>query len=74
MEKQIVIVTYVLGIASLVIAFVLRGLNIVGFWLGQSFPTGGSLVDYASFLDGATVLLLTSIASAGYVWVKRQNP
>ena len=61
------------GSTSLVIAFILRGLNIMGFWLGQSFPTGGSLVDYASFLDGAAILLLTSIASAGYAWVKKQS-
>ena len=73
MDKQIVIVSYVLGMVSLIIAFFLRGLNIVGYWLGQSFATGGSLVDYASFLDGATILLLTSIASAGYSWVKRQT-
>ena len=52
MQKRIVIVTYVLGMTSLVIAFILRGLNIMGFRLGQSIPTGGSLVDYASFLDG----------------------
>ena len=73
MEKYIVKVTYVLGITSLVLAFVLRGLNIMGFSLGQSFHTGGSLVDYASFLDGATVLLLASIASAGYAWIKEQR-
>jgi hypothetical protein len=74
MEKYLVTVTYLLGIGLLGLAFVLRALNITGHWLGQSFRTGGSLVDYASFLDGAAILLLASIASAGYAWVKKQNP
>jgi len=73
MEKYIIMVTYPLGVISVCIAFILRGLNMMGSWLGQSIPTGGSLVDYASFFDGAMLLLLTSIASAAYAWLKVQK-
>lgn len=68
MEKRIVTYTYWLGIILMAVAFVWRILNAVG--------VQGSVMaaDYMTFYRGAAILLLSAIATTGYVWVKSQKP
>jgi hypothetical protein len=62
MRKYIIIGSYWLGTLCAVMAFLSRGLDIVGNnFLG--FPTKGSEVGYHSYLNGAYLFYLVSIAN-----------
>jgi len=72
MEKQIAKWSYWLGMACAVIALVLRGFNAVGLLLPTVVQEGRTLW-YMSFYKGALLLFLIAIATANYVWSRRQN-
>ena len=63
MEKQISVWSYWLGLLSAAVALVLRGLTTVGFRAGFGNAAGGA-ISYNTFLHGAALLLLLSIASS----------
>lgn len=73
MEKYIITVSYWLGIVSLGLAFLARGLNIVGSDF-LNFYNKGNPVGYRSFLDAAALFFLTTIASKSYVSFNSQKP
>jgi hypothetical protein len=73
MERHILHWSYWLGIASLVIAVLWRGLN--AFGLGS--PTlliQGQFVFSMTFYKASLLLFVAAIASANYAWLKSQSP
>ena len=72
MEKIICRVSYWLGIASLFIALIWRGLNAVGIGM----PTGaiqGQTIYYMSFYKASLLFFIGAIASASYAWINSQE-
>ena len=65
MEKQIVQVSYWLGLASSLLALVWKGLEVLHV-APEKFGTLG----YLTFFKGALLFLLISMATAGCAWVK----
>ena len=65
MVKQIVIVSYWLGLISSLIALALRALNIFGI-LVPTVVKQGSTVWYMSFYKGALLFFMISIATRIY--------
>ena len=65
MGKQIVRWSYWLGAACALVAVVARLLNLVGRQL-ELFPTRGNPIGYHTFLDGALLFFVISIATAEY--------
>lgn len=72
MEKQITTISYWLGVASSLIALVLRGLNIFGI-LSPHVVEPGKTLWYMSFYKGALLFFLIAIATASYTWVRSQK-
>jgi hypothetical protein len=72
MKKHIIRYSYWLGVLSVLLALLTRGLNILGLSLAQ-IPTRGNPIAYHTFLDGAQLFFLMAIATAGYVWFKSQS-
>ena len=72
MEKQIVKWSYWLGIASAVIALVLRGLNAVGMLL-PTVLLEGRTIWYMSFYKAAILFLMIAIATATNIWSHGQK-
>jgi hypothetical protein len=72
MEKQIMRWSYWLGVVSVVLAIVTRFLNTLGLPT-MLLQTRGNSISYRSFVDGALLFLVTSIATAGFAWFKRQS-
>ena len=73
LDKQICKVSYWLGLLCTVIAIITRGLTMIGVMAGPL--AGGGVVgriplSYKSFLDGAMLFFLMSIASAVGMWAK----
>lgn len=60
MEKQIALVAYWLGLISVVLAVLLRGLFALGTWV-PNLPVG--LAAYGTFYRGGGIFLLLAIAS-----------
>jgi hypothetical protein len=73
MEKHIVSWSYWLGVVSVLLALVARILNIFGLTT-ILLQTRGNPISFRTFVDGALLFLMTSIATAGFIWSKRQNP
>jgi hypothetical protein len=71
-EKQIVTVTYWLGLLSSVIALALRALNIFGI-LAPSVVQQGRTIWYLSFYKGALLFFLIAIATASYASVRGEK-
>jgi hypothetical protein len=71
-EKNIVKWSYWLGMASAVIALVLRAFNIFGIWLPAAITQGRTLW-YMSFYKGALLFLLIAIATANQTWSRHQQ-
>ena len=69
MEKQIVTVSYWLGLLSALIAMGEWGLNILGR-LAQSVVLVGYTRWYESFFKGALLFFLIAIATASYAFVR----
>jgi hypothetical protein len=75
LDKQICKVSYWIGLLCTVIAIITRGLTMIGVMAGPlAGGTGGALgripLSYKSFLDGAMLFFLMSIASAVGMWAK----
>ena len=75
MGKQVVTLTYWLGILSAVLAVLTRGLDILGKNF-LAFATKGNAIGYRTFLDGAVFFLVISIATANYFSqsLEKRNP
>ena len=67
MKKQIQIWSYWLGLASAVVALVMRSFNAFGFWLPQ-YVVQGVTIWYMSFYKGALLFILINIATALDSW------
>jgi hypothetical protein len=72
MEKHIMRWSYWLGIVCVLLAMVARILNILGLST-MLLQTRGNPLSFRTFVNGALLFLITSIATAGFVWFKRQN-
>jgi hypothetical protein len=72
MEKQIMHWSYWLGVACVVLAVVTRILNTLGVST-ILLQTRGDPISFRTFADGALLFLITSIATAGSAWLKRQT-
>jgi len=72
MEKHIMQWSYWLGVICVVSAIVTRFLNTLGL-PSMLLQTRGNSISYRSFVDGALLFLITSIATAGFAWFKRQS-
>ena len=73
MDKQICKVSYWIGLLCTVIAIIARGLAMIGVMAGHlagSSAAGRVPLSYKSFLDGAMLFFLMSIASAVGMWAK----
>ena len=72
MQKQIVAVSYWLGIFSSLIALGLRALNVFGV-LAPSIVKQGRTIWYMSFYKGALLFFLIAIATASYTFVRAEK-
>jgi hypothetical protein len=72
MEKHIMRWSYWLGVICVALAVLTRLLNLVGLPT-TLLQTRGDSISFRTFLTGAVLFLLTSIATAGFLWFKRQN-
>jgi hypothetical protein len=68
-KKQIVTVSYWLGLLSSLIALGLRALNAIGI-LAPTVVQQGRTIWYMSFFKGALLFFLIAIATASYVSVR----
>jgi len=71
-EKQILTLSYWLGLLSSVIALGLRGLNVFGILLPTVVKQGQTLW-YMSFYKGALLFFLIAIATASYASVRSEK-
>jgi hypothetical protein len=71
-EKQIVTVSYWLGLLSSLLALVLRALNIFGILSARVVQQGKTLW-YMSFYKGALLFFLIAIATASYASVRGEK-
>ncbi len=72
MEKHIIRWSYWLGIVSVVLAFVTRALNVLG--VVTLFRGRGNAIGYHTFLDGALLFFVATIATSSYAWFKLHKP
>ena len=72
MKKLILDWSYWLGLASAVIALVLRSLNALGFLIPR-MAEQGITIWYMSFFKGALLFFLISIGTANYFWAHNQK-
>jgi hypothetical protein len=72
MEKQIITWSYWLGVASAVIALVMRSFNAFGVWLPRTVVQG-STIWYMSFYKGALLFFVIAIATANYVGLRTEK-
>jgi hypothetical protein len=73
MEKQILRASYWLGIVSLVIAAVGKGLNMLGLRLPMPITWDQSIF-YLTFYKASLLLFVAAIATANYALFKSQRP
>ena len=73
MEKHIITWSYWLGLVSLVLAFIARGMNALGVGF-LYFSTKGNSIGYNSFLAAAVLFFLTAIATASYSSSTKPRP
>jgi hypothetical protein len=73
MEKHILRWSYWLGLICVVVAVVIRILNMAGT-PATLLATRGNGLSYRSFVDLSVLLLLISIATAGVIGSGKQNP
>ena len=67
MERHILLWSYWLGLACLIIAVVWRVSNVFGLAVGNS-------ISPSTFYKGSLLLLVAAIASASYASFKSQKP
>ena len=69
---QIMRWSYWLGVICVVLAVVTRILNALGAPT-VLLQTRGNSISFRSFVDGALLFLITSIATAGFAWFRQQK-
>lgn len=72
MEKHIMQWSYWLGVLCVLLALVTRILNSLGLPT-TLLQTRGDPVSFRTFVNGAMLFLVTSIATTGFVWFKGQK-
>jgi hypothetical protein len=72
MKKHIIRYSFWLGVLSVLLALLMRALNMLGVPLAN-ITTRVNAIGYRTFLDGAQLFFLTAIATASYVWFKAQK-
>jgi len=72
MEKHIMRWSYWLGVICAALAVLTRLLNAMGL-SSTLLQTRGDSFSFRTFLNAALLFLITSIATAGSIWFKRQN-
>ena len=72
MEKYTVQWSYRLGMVSLVLAVLTRGIDIVAPSMNV-IPTNGDSIGYNAFVHGAMLCFGTTIATTCYVWFNAQE-
>jgi hypothetical protein len=72
LEKYITRWSYHLGVIALVLAVVIRAIDVVAPTMSV-IPTKGDGIGYKAFMDGAFLCFITTIASACYGWVNSQR-
>ena len=73
MEKYVIQLTYLGGVASVMIAILWRALNFLGYGLPVAMSPGKDLY-YMSFYKAALILLLASIAASNYAsYISRKS-
>lgn len=77
MEKQLSAAAYWIGLASTVIALILRGLAVLGIVLFPYRPdaiaAGKIPISYRTFLEGAVLFFVMAIAGSVITWTKAQK-
>jgi hypothetical protein len=71
-EKQIVTVSYWLGLLSSLIALGLRSLNAIGL-MTPTVVQQGRTIWYMSFYKAALLFFLIAIATTSYAWVRGEK-
>jgi len=72
MGKQIFKLSYWLGAVCAVLALVARAFNALGIRF-LAITTRGSTIDYRTYLDGAILLFVISIATANYFGINSRE-
>ena len=72
MHRQIVSLSYWLGLLSSLVALGLRGLNAIGI-LEPEVVKQGHTVWYMSFYKGALLFFMIAIATASYTFVRSEK-
>lgn len=72
MEKQIGRWSYFFGLAGAVISLVWRVLTLLGVF-PKELTAGEHTLTYDTFLKGALLFLVLTIATAGYVFTQKQG-
>ncbi len=72
MEKQVVRLTYWLGVIFSVLAIILRA-NAAFGWSAFFFKSNGNPIGSYSFLHAAILFFVASMATAGVAWTKKQG-
>lgn len=72
MEKTIARWAFWLGLASVSVTLIWRGLNAMGVFVLEQIAAGQTIY-YMSFYKAALLFFVTSIAAANYAWLKSQK-
>jgi hypothetical protein len=72
MERNIAHWTYLLGIASLIVALLWRAFNALGLWLPM-YIREGETVYYMSFYKASLLFFIAAIASSSYAGFRSQK-
>ncbi|MGH9744677.1 MAG: hypothetical protein ACRD59_01030 [Candidatus Acidiferrales bacterium] len=72
MEKQIMRLSYGLCLLCAVLAVVTRCLQALNLYAAL-FAGRPYSIGYHSFLDGAILFFMTTVATACFVWVKKES-
>jgi hypothetical protein len=74
MEKRLTIAAYWAGIVSTGVALITRALALFGVFAFEAISTPGrNPISYRTFLEGAQLFFLMSIAGSVLVWAKSKK-
>jgi hypothetical protein len=75
LEKQLATAAYWIGVVSTALALIMRGLAVLGSFKFITPTTAGGTVpiSYRTFLEGAVLFFVMSIASAVIAWAKERR-
>jgi hypothetical protein len=73
MEKHIMRISYTLCLLCAVLAIIARILTALNLpsTLFTGLPGNPNAIGYHSFMDGVILFFMTTVATAGYAWVKK---